>query len=631
MSYRNPQIIIDNSGEIWGKAIANFGRQMASGIKDYAETKNQARKAQKKKTETTKLVYQGMELQNNKMINDLSGKIKDNEMLNGFQDNARKAATTGEGFSVWVEGKDGKKEQHTFGALDAMTQLKINPNIPPNIKEAYNKTITQYQNFLKSSVGYGAEIVAGNESLADAQGSGNIGNTMDFADQFSNETLNMFAAYSTSNLPLEGVVSTKKPWRKEDGEGYKNMLTVDSRIDTQSKTYQRLKDAGMLDLDGDGTIDPRFKVDEKDSRYINVSWERDLDKWAKKGNLIVPIKPKDATTDVLDVIGYTEKGKPVDDKGWLKNNIRTVRTENRDGKVIGESSSNEKHFDAIGMWNDPVYQGELDGVAAGILALPPDQQLKYISNTLGWGNKITKEKWANTPPNSSEGRTGQIDFLKLQAYEQHMEDITGENGRRKATPNDVAEYQAMYPDREEDQTLKEDNWVYFKKDSKDKFTPTPEVKQTQEEKDAIKTQKEVEKELNKEVKSRENAITRVSTILDNPEKNAALVGMGSIFSIKDKIVKTSVPQFDKYDKPIEAKEVTFNLDNDKEFISYISHMVKARKGIKSSEVDVISKMLLNTKVPKGSSLYEIFKSGIDVDSKEASMSRFNNKHIKTKG
>ena len=39
MSYRNPQVIIDRSGEIWGQAIAGFGKDVARGIDNYAAAK----------------------------------------------------------------------------------------------------------------------------------------------------------------------------------------------------------------------------------------------------------------------------------------------------------------------------------------------------------------------------------------------------------------------------------------------------------------------------------------------------------------------------------------------------------------------------------------------------------------
>jgi hypothetical protein len=381
----------------------------------------------------------------------------------------------------------------------------------------------------------------------------------------------MLAAYSTSNLPLEGVVSTKRPWRKEDGEAYKNMLTVDSRIDTQSKTYKRLKDAGLLDLDGNGTIDPRFKVDAKDSRYINVSWERDLDKWAKNGNLIVPIQPKDDTSGVLDKIGYTEKGKPVDKKGWFTNNIRTTREERRDGVVVGESMSTEKHFDALGMWQDTAYQGELDGVAAGILSLPLDQQLKYIGSTLGWGNKITKETWANIPKNSSEGVTGQIDFLKLQAYEQHMDDITGDSGKRKATANDVIEYERAYPDR--DPLIKDKSMVYFKKEGRDQFKASAATK--------VDT---------------ESAEDRFDTIVNDPTDAMEVAGISGDYNSETGIIsyEEEVDTLEDYittkGKKAQRKVTTMepaslNLNKKKDLQKYVNIIVKNSRDLKGAKND----------------------------------------------
>jgi hypothetical protein len=632
MSYRNPQIIIDNSGEIWGKAIANFGKQVAGGIRDYAETKKRARQAEDKRINGIQKVYGKHEVADIKNVNKALGKIKNQELLASYQSTAKDGAYTGKGFTVWVDGEDGKREPLTVGSLEAQTQMEMNGgSLSKSKKEGYRKIISNYQNFLSNSVNHGAELAVGadilkNVNLAD------IGNKIDFFGTGGEETSSIFTAFANADMVLPGVESTKSSWRKEDGEKNLDMITVNSKIDTQGETYKTLVEAGLMH-DSDGNLYPEFTVDSKDSRYINSSWVRDLDKWAKKGNLVVNVQQKSNSNDVLKMAGWVNEDDPKKNKGWLKNSVRTSRKEYKDGKVVGKRGTTEQHFDGNGLWNDKAYQDEIRAIASGILTLPLDQQQKYISNTLGWNNKITKESWANTPlhsikdENGNITKTGKLDFLALQEWQDHMEEVTGADGHRKATADDVANYGRMEPPVK----IMEGQEIFFTSDEDNRYTPTPEVEVTQEEKDAIKTQKEVKEELNKEVKSRENAITRVSTILDNPIKNAALVGMGDIFSIKDKTVKTSVPQFDKYGKPIEAKEVAFDLSNDKEFISYISHMVKARKGIKSSEVDVISKMLLNTKVPKGSSLYEIFKSGVDVDSKEANMSRFNNKHIKTKG
>ena len=46
MSYRNPPIIVDKSTDVWGKAIAGFGQQIAKGILTASEARRKAEKAQ---------------------------------------------------------------------------------------------------------------------------------------------------------------------------------------------------------------------------------------------------------------------------------------------------------------------------------------------------------------------------------------------------------------------------------------------------------------------------------------------------------------------------------------------------------------------------------------------------------
>ena len=46
MSYRNPPIIVDRSTDVWGKAIAGFGQQIAKGILTANEARRKAEQAQ---------------------------------------------------------------------------------------------------------------------------------------------------------------------------------------------------------------------------------------------------------------------------------------------------------------------------------------------------------------------------------------------------------------------------------------------------------------------------------------------------------------------------------------------------------------------------------------------------------
>jgi hypothetical protein len=42
MSYRNPPIIVDRSTDVWGKAIAGFGQQVAQGILSVSEARKKS-------------------------------------------------------------------------------------------------------------------------------------------------------------------------------------------------------------------------------------------------------------------------------------------------------------------------------------------------------------------------------------------------------------------------------------------------------------------------------------------------------------------------------------------------------------------------------------------------------------
>jgi len=50
MSYRNPQIIVDRSAEIYAQGAAKTGALFAQGIAGYFENKNKTAAAKKRKT-----------------------------------------------------------------------------------------------------------------------------------------------------------------------------------------------------------------------------------------------------------------------------------------------------------------------------------------------------------------------------------------------------------------------------------------------------------------------------------------------------------------------------------------------------------------------------------------------------
>jgi hypothetical protein len=106
----------------------------------------------------------------------------------------------------------------------------------------------------------------------------------------------------------------------------------------------------------------------------------------------------------------------------------------------GTEKKSESHFDPDSLRDDPTYEAELRAGAAGILAMPLDQQEKFITNTLGWPT-ITREKWSKV---SEEKKT---EFLMEQRFENDLQKIMGAKGKKKvqtrdATQEDVDQYAA---------------------------------------------------------------------------------------------------------------------------------------------------------------------------------------------
>ena len=81
MSYRNPQIIIDRSGEIWGKAIAGFGANVAKGIDTFAAAHEQAQAAANRRKESNQLALNVSELKENEKINKFVKSLPDKSII----------------------------------------------------------------------------------------------------------------------------------------------------------------------------------------------------------------------------------------------------------------------------------------------------------------------------------------------------------------------------------------------------------------------------------------------------------------------------------------------------------------------------------------------------------------------
>ena len=421
MSYRNPQIIVDRSGEIWGQAIGKFGQDISRGIDNYAAIKARNQELARKKREANQLTANGVSQKFLEGIEQVGTGIKDSSIAKQFKDTATMMANTGEEMTI-----NGKSV--TMGAIEAQTELRMNPNLDKETRNAYGKIVSNFKGYQSMMVSSAGNIISGLEGVSEST-TGQIGKKYDFQGEGFKNTQSQIATYSLLNEQIPGVNSDKVISREkgEDGETM-NMLTINSSVDTESDTYKNWEAAGLISKED--------LVFEEGSTVGKFSWKRDLATWGEKGGLITEMNPQNQdSTESMKIAGFIDDKGNATGKGFNNNAVYTTRTVKG-----GTENKSESHFDPDALRYNTAYEAELKAGAAGILAMPLDQQEKFITNTLGWPT-IKREKWSKTSPEM------QTAFLMEQRFENDLQKIMGAKGRKKvqtrdATQEDVDQYAA---------------------------------------------------------------------------------------------------------------------------------------------------------------------------------------------
>ena len=421
MSYRNPQIIVDRSGEIWGQAIGKFGQDISRGIDNYAAIKARNQELARKKREANQLTANGVSQKFLEGIEQVGTGIKDSSIAKQFKDTATMMANTGEEMTI-----NGKSV--TMGAIEAQTELRMNPNLDKETRNAYGKIVSNFKGYQSMMVSSAGNIISGLEGVSEST-TGQIGKKYDFQGEGFGNTQSQIATYSLLNEQIPGVNSDKVISREkgEDGETI-NMLTINSSVDTESDTYKNWEAAGLISKED--------LVFEEGSTVGKFSWKRDLATWGEKGGLITEMNPQNQdSTESMKIAGFIDDKGNATGKGFNNNAVYTTRTVKG-----GTENKSESHFDPDALRYNTAYEAELKAGAASVLAMPLDQQEKFITNTLGWPT-IKREKWSKTSPEM------QTAFLMEQRFENDLQKIMGAKGRKKvqtrdATQEDVDQYAA---------------------------------------------------------------------------------------------------------------------------------------------------------------------------------------------
>ena len=352
MSYRNPQIIVDRSAEIYAQASAQFGQQLAQGVQNYFDNRKKKAEAVKKKKNAYQLALNDVTLNYNNSLNSATEDINQSTLFKDVQDQAR-ARLDGNEFGI--------------GVIEMATQLKMNPDLDRNTRAEYLKAVSDYQTWQSGIVDKIGATIVDIEPL-EGMNAGNIGQGFDFAGTGNEKFQNMVVANTLANKSFSGIQSSKTL----NG----NMLSVDMVVNPNDDMIKKYVKEGILDLED-------LKPAEDGNYYFN--WTRNIDKW--EGGLITEVPSSFDGITALETAGIVDK-KGLPKEGFFTEKVDVVTN------VAGTDKqrvSTKQYFNPDILENNPTFKAEALKYAKGLNQLPTGQIISALENHFNY--EISADEW----------------------------------------------------------------------------------------------------------------------------------------------------------------------------------------------------------------------------------------------
>ena len=340
MSYRNPQIIVDRSAEIWAQGIGRIGETISAGITDYYKAKKIAEEKQNKIDEANNRFLVNTELQYDKEISKAVSGVKDDrvksELTKIFQDKSA-------------------------AAMAASAELGINTNLSKQQRQKYRKSITDFQSYMTNTKNQINNISTGaqefNEATIDQIVNGH-------APASGDEVSNLIGVVAISGRKTPGIESEVSVIANDNNS---NILTVNSRIKVGSEVYNKFKESGQLD------------EYEESNGYVNVKFERDLSKW--DGTFFQPIMSFSDRNKRFQEVGIVDEKENLT-KDFVFQNITT--------RTAGGFQYREQVIDEQSLRSNVAYNDLLKANARGLMSQDIKQQKQFITGRLKWTSNTAK-------------------------------------------------------------------------------------------------------------------------------------------------------------------------------------------------------------------------------------------------
>ena len=480
MSYRNPQIIIDRSAEIWADNISKVGQVVANTIQVYSQAKAEAAAAEKKSREGYSTLTAKTAEKTRALIAQAGKTFKGSEKQ----------------FEEW------QKKAGAYGEEILLVQVDnvLNTNLTNEQRADNRKAISDFEAWLDSSVKSIGGVVDKTSYVTDNKiTSANYGRKYIASGNTKMERFNNYAAgFGLANQEVEGMTL------ESYNAGDRGNETIGVKYSITAEQYKKFVDSKMLDEGALGEPD--------DKGNYHGKWERNLKTWGSSDQqLFREIFDEDDTNEAFKISGFMS-----DDGKWTNKHLATeMRTE-----VTGGFEYTRQHINPDGIFNNKTYRGVKMSQAKALLAMGDEESFHAISR-LGWGDKATIEQWLSKSEEDKE------EILYQLMFEQDMSRVMElPNGQlpetRVANKDDVDYYKKMGWG---DITEGEDH-VWFATRKTSKVNPTEKEGLTKAEIKAINETKRIEKEASSDAAA---TLTNTSDFL-----------VGKKFSGKGEISKATI-------------------------------------------------------------------------------------------
>ena len=358
MSYRNPEIIKDTSGQVYGQATASIGKSLAQGVATNAANRERLRKEAEAERKRTQQIGYGIQTKAYATRNANYSKLLKEEP--GLAEQFKKQT------EVLLMGDD----EIGMGAIEARTELATSQDLSIERKQELQGIINRYEVFQSGLMGNAGKIISETE-LYNNTSPADFNNKYRWAGSNQYErTASQFAAAALSDQEIPGARYEKKLYTPtENGEQVVGVKIFVNPDDPANK----------------GKFDNEEEFPRNENGEIEIEWKKDLNKWDE--GLLEEIEETPDSIEIFKTAGITNENGSFNDDQYLNisGDSQTVS-----GLEQYSNISVRKDVNVPGWANNKVLQDEIKSKAAGFQGMRDDELSSFLAVKLKYPIDISE-------------------------------------------------------------------------------------------------------------------------------------------------------------------------------------------------------------------------------------------------